>query len=387
MRLVLFFVFVSASLQAQSFLVPYNHLLPDSRKIEIQVEFLNQFDAEKETVFLLEDAFDGLYLPFYELLDFPKSSNFVLIKGRKDNEELKRGVMMTGSLDYHLAYTLYDQDQVALDIEVIRQELLGDGQVILFGYSSAAMVLQHYLSLYPQHVSRMISVNPLVFDIQKNLSFPSSVLVFPDLNFSDEQQVDFSFYANYDKENLSAKSLSKENLKEFLTFQDVLTGLANVQDIQNNIPLVVRLFEHAIALSGFQDSLNKSNLSLEVMKKMSSPLWSSFQSSNFDFYGTNYDRLLEFEGKMIVIGGAFDQLIYSKSYDVLAEYYDNCTLLLINDGHGLQQALKLTSFKELINSFITNDTSGKVAAYKKLSEEKFIFEKYHEGSFKIPPLF
>lgn len=368
-------------------MVPYNHLLPDSRKIEIQVEFLNEFDDEKETVFLLEDAFDDLYLPFYELLDFSESSNFVLIKGRKDNEELARGVMLSGVLDYQLAYKLYNQDQVARDIEVIRRELLGDGQVILFGYSSAAMVLQHYLSLFPQRVKRMISVNLLVFDVQKNLSFSSSGLSFPDLNLSDEQHVDFSYYANFYKDDLSRKAASKENLIEFLTFQDVLTGLANLQDIQNNIPLVVRLFEHAIALSGFQDSLNKSNLSLEVMKKLSSPLWSSYQSSNFDFYGTNYDRLLEFDGKMILIGGAFDHLIYSKSYDVLAEYYSNCTLLLINDGHGIQQALKLTSFKELVNSFITNDTAGKVAAYKKLSEEKFIFEKYYEDSFKVPPRF
>lgn len=387
MRLALIFVFFISKLNAQSFQVPYDHQLPNSRKIEIHVEFLNQFDADRETVFLLEDAFDKLFMPFDELVDFSMSSNFVLIKGRKDNEQLNKRVMLTGSPDYQLAYTLYNQDQVARDIEVIRKELIGDEQVILLGYSSAAMVLQHYLSLFPQHVSRIISVNPLVFDIQKNLSFPSSALSFPDLKLSDEQMVDFSFYANFDRENLDRKSLSKENLMGFLTFQDLLTGVSTIQDSTSNIPLMVRLFEHAIALSGLQDSGQKINPGLEVMKKLSSPLWSSYQSSNFDFYGTNYDKLLEFEGKMVLIGGAFDHLIYSKSYDVLAEYYANCTLLLINDGHVLQQALKLTSFHELINAFITNDTSGKVAAYKKLSEEKFIFEKYYEGSFKVPPLF
>ena len=387
MRLVLLFVFISASLQAQSFLVPYNHLLPDSRKIKIQIEFLNEFDAEKETVLLLEDAFDDLYLRFDELLDFSESSNFVLIKGRKDNEELKRGVLLSGSPDFQLAYTLYNQDQVARDIEVIRKELIGGEQVILLGYSSAAMVLQHYLSLFPQHVSRMISVNPLVFDIQKNLSFPSSVLVFPDLKLSDEQQVDFSFYANYDRENLGGKSLSKENLIGFLTFQGFLTGLSTIQDSTSNIPLMVRLFEHAIALSGLQDSGQKINPGLDVMKRWSSPIWDAYQNSNFDFYGTNYDRLLQFQGKMTLIGGAFDQLIFSKSYDVLAEYYANCTLLLLRDGHGLQQALSLPAFQELVNACITNNTAGKIAAYKKLSDDNFIFEKYYEGDFKAPPLF
>ncbi|MCE7054078.1 alpha/beta hydrolase [Algoriphagus sp. AGSA1] len=387
MRLVLFFIFVSASLQAQTFLVPYNHLLPDSRKIGVQVEFLNEFDSERETVFLLEDAFDELYLSFNELLDFSESSNFVLIKGRKDNDELKRGVIHSGNLDYQLAYKLFNQDQVARDIEVIRQELLGNKQVILFGYSSAAMVLQYYLSLFPQHVKRMISVNPLVFDIQKNLSFPYSGLSFSDIKLSDVQSFDFGYYANFNKGILSKKALSKENLMVFLTLQDVLMGLAKGEDIESNIPLMVRMFEHAIALSGLQDSEQKSNPSLDVMKKLSSSLWSAYQSTNFDFYGTNYDRLLEFEGKMILIGGAFDHMIYSKSYDVLAEYYANCTLLLLHDGHGLQQALKLTSFHELVNAFITNDTAGKISAYKKLSEENFIFQKYYEGAFKVPPPF
>lgn len=386
MRLVLLLLFISTSLQAQSFLVPYNHQLPNSREIEIHVEFINKFDAERETVFLLEDAFDELFISFDQLLDFSESSNFVLIKGRKNSEELKRGILNSGKPDFQLAYRLYNQNQVAQDIEVIRKELLGDKQVVLLGYSSAAMVLQHYLSLYPENVSRIISVNPLVFDIQKNLSFPPSGLSFSDLKLSDEDKVDFSYYANFDRENQGWKSLCKENLMGFLTFQHVLTGLATNQNLACNLPSMVRLFEHGIALSGLQDSLHKTSLSLEVMKNWSKPLWSAYQNNNFPFYGTNYDRLLEFEGKMILIGAAFDQLIYSKSYDVLAEYYPNCTLLLIKDGHGLQRALGLLSFNELLNVFVTNDTAGKVAAYEKLSKENFIFEKYYEGAFKVPPL-
>ncbi|WP_057939507.1 alpha/beta fold hydrolase [Algoriphagus resistens] len=385
MRLILLFLVISASLQAQPFLVPYDHQLPNSRKIEIQVEFINGFDSGKETVFLLEDSFDELYLPFIGLLDLTESSNFVLIKGRKDNEQLKKGVMLSGSPDYRLAYKLYNQDQVARDIEVIRKELLGNEQMILLGHSSAAMVLQHYLSLFPEHVKRMISVNPLVFDIQNNLNFPSAELSFPDVKLSAEQKVDFSYYANFDSEN--QKFSSKENLMGFLTFQDLLSGIAATQLIAGNLPLVVRLFEHGIALSGLQDSLQKANPRLEVLKKWSGPLWGEYESSKFAFFGTNYDRLLEFEGKMILIGAALDRMIYSKSYDVLAEYYSKCTLLLLNDGHGLQQALGFPAFNELVTAFITNDTAGKVAAYEKLYEGNFILEKYDEGAFKVPPLF
>lgn len=386
MRLVLFFVFVSASLQAQSFLVPYNHLLHDSRKIEIQVEFLNEFDAEKETVFLLEDAFDELYLPFYELLDFPKSSNFVLIKGRKDNDELKRGVMLSGSPDYQLAYTLYNQDQVARDIEVIRQELIGDEQVILLGYSSAAMVLQHYLSVFPQHVNRMIIVNPLAFDIQKNLGFPEFGLSFSDLKLSPEQLFDFNYYSNFNSEKPNLKSEGFSSLISFLTFQNLFKGFSKKTRNEIDFPLQVRLFEHSIALSGLQDE-SKKNPNFELMKKWIGPIWKIYLETNFPVFGTNYDDLLDFQGKVILIGGAFDQLIYPKSYDILAEFYSNSTLLLLKDGHALQKTSGNQGLNELIEAFITNDFEQKIAAYQKLSGANLIFEKYNEGDFKIPPPF
>lgn len=387
MRLVLLFVFISASLQAQSFLVPYDHHLPDSRKIEIQVEFLNGFDEEKETVFLLEDAFDELFIQLNGLLVFSESSNFVLIKGRKNNEELRRGVMYSGVPNHQLAYTLYNQDQVARDIEVIRKKLLGDKQVILLGYSSSAMVLQHYLSLYSEQVSRMICLNPLVFDIQKNLSFPQFDLSFPAMKLSQEQIVDFNYYSNFDRENPDRKNLSRDNLLEFLTFQDILTGFSGKESIENDFALQVRLFEHSLALSGFQSSSQKPNPNFDLLKKLSWPIWNSYLNTNFPIFGTNYDRLLDFQGRMVLIGGAFDQLIYPKSYDILAEFYSKCTLLLLKDGHGLQKSIGYQGMTELLEAFITNDVSKKVAAYRALSDVNLIFEKYNEGDFKIPPPF
>lgn len=387
MRLVLFFVFISTSLQAQSFWVPYDHHLSNSRKIEIQVQFLNQFDGARETVFLLEDAFDELFLPFDQLLDFSESSNFVLIKGRKNNEELKRGVMLSGSPDYDLAYKLYNQDQVARDIELIRSELLGDKQVILLGYSSSAMVLQHYLSLFPQHVSRMVSVNPLVFDIQKNLGFPELGLSFSDLKLSPEQAFDFNYYSNFDSQKPSIKRLGFSSLLSFLTFQDLFKGFSEKKPGNTDFALMVRMFEHSIALSGLQDESKKTNPNFELMKKLSGAMWEKYKETNFPIYGTNYDDLLSFQGNMILIGGAYDQVIYPKSYDILAEFYTNSTLLLLKDGHALQKTVRDHALKDLFEAFTTNDFKKKISVFQKLSELNLIFEKYHEGDFKIPPPF
>lgn len=369
----------------QEILVPYNHLLPDSRKIEIKVEFLNEFDSEKETVFLLEDAFDDIYLPFYELLDFSESSNFVLIKGRKDNEELKSGVMHTGKPDYQLAYRLYNQDQVARDIEVIRKELLGEKEVILLGYSSSAMVLQHYLSLYPEQVSRMISVNPLVFDIQKNLSFPKNEISFLGFQLNQKQLFDFNYYSNFERYNLTKeqlKTLSENSLIQVLSYRDLLSGVSHKQDIENDIPLLVRVFEQAIAFSGMQGD-SQTNPNFQLLRELSSPIWERYEESHFPFYGTNYDQILNFQGKLILIAGAYDQLIFPKSYDVLAELYSNSTLLLLKDGHALQRVSSQGLLSEVVDSFIQNDFDSKVKVYKKLVESNLIFEKYREGEFGI----
>lgn len=387
MRLALLFIIFISKLHAQQVLVPYDHHLPYSRKIEIQVEFLNEFDTDRETVFLLEDAFDELFIPFQQLLDFSESSNFVLIKGRKNNEELKRGVMHSGKPDYQLAYRLFNQDQVARDIEVIRKELLGDKQVILLGYSSAAMVLQHYLSLYPQRVSRMISVNPLVFDIQKNLGFPEFNLSFPTLKLSSAQLFDFSYYSNFNRQISSAKSASSSSLIGFLSYRDVLRGFSHKTDFETDFALQIRLFEHSISLSGFQNTSQKPNPNFDLMKKWSEPIWNTYLETNFPVFGTNYDDLLDFQGKVILISSAFDQLIYPKSYDILAEFYSNSTLLLLTDGHALQKTSGNQGLNELVEAFIANNFKQKIAAYKKLSGANLIFEKYNEGEFKIPPLF
>lgn len=387
MRLALIFVFFVSGLNAKPLLVPYDHHLPDSRKIEIQVEFLNEFDTERETVLLLADAFDELFLPFDELLDFSESSNFILIKGRKSNEELRRGVMHSGKPDYQLAYKLYNQDQVARDIEVVREELLGDGQVVLLGYSSAALVLQHYVSLYPQHVRRMISVNPLAFDVQKNLGFPEFGLSFPAMEFGLEQLVDFCYYSNFDREIPTRKSAANSSMLGFLTFRDILTGFSGKEKAGNDFALMVRLFEHSIALSGLQNENQKTNPIFTLMKELSLPIWEAYMKTDFPIFGTNYDELSNFVGKTILIGGAFDQLIYPKSYDILAELYSDPTLLLLRDGHALQKTAGDQGLNALIEAFITNDFDSKIAAYKKLADSNLIFEKYNDGDFKVPPLF
>lgn len=387
MRLVLFFLLVTTTLQAQSYLVPYDHHLPNSRQIEIKVQFLNDFEEGRETVLILEDAFDELFMSFYERMNSTESSNFVVIKGRKNSAELKSGIIQSETPDYGLAYRLFNQDQVARDIEVVRKKLLGDSKVILLGYSSSAIVMQHYLSLFPQNVSRMITVNPLVFDIQKNLGFSDFGLSFPSLKLNQKLQFDFSYYSNFDRERDNTKNKDLNKLLLFLRFSELLPGLSNKEDNEIDFALQVRLFEHSLALLGMQNELKKPNPNFGLLKSWSSPIWDSYMKTRFPVFGTNYDELLDFQGNLILIGGAFDQLIYPKSYDILAEFYTNSTLVLLKDGHALQKTIGDRGLNALLEAFISDDFEKKIGAYSNLKKANLIFEKYNDGVFKVPPHF
>ncbi len=371
-------------------LVPFNHHLKGSKSITIEVELLNGFRNERSTAFLIEDAFDQIFENENQFIPTSESLNIVLIKGRKDNEELKKAVSQHGVPDIKLAYQLYNQDQIARDIEIIRKELLGEKKVVLFGYSSSATILQYYISLFPEQVERGVFLNPLIFDIQKNLSFPRSDLSVPEFKLSEEQIFDFNYFSNFQSHPISKEQFEKESknsLIQFLTFKDCLGGFGDLPIKENDFALTVRLFEHSLAISDLQPNGVYENEIFRMLKKRSKPLWEAYSESNFLVHGTNYDKILEFEGKVTLIGGAYDQLIYPKSYDALAEFYSNSTLLLIKDGHAFQKTISAGVLNLLIEAFVEDDIEKKLKAYSDMTEQNFLFKKYKEGDFKIPPPF
>lgn len=371
-------------------LVPFDHHLKDSKKIEISIEYLNGFDPKKETVFLLEDSFDKQFVQLYELLDFPTSLNFIWINGRQSNESIIKDIEFSGDPDYSLAYRILNQDQIARDIELVRKEILGDQKVILFGFSSAATVLQYYLSLFPEHVKRAVFINPLVFDVQKNLSFPKSSSRFLGDKLRADQLFDFNYYANFQSINNSRKEVqlaSTNNLIQFLTFQNLLDGVSRNSSHGKNYPLLVRIFEHSLAMSDLQNVDEQNDIYGDFLKRKSEVMWRVYSESNFKVFGTNYDKIREFSGKVILIGSVYDQLIYPKSYDALAEFFSDCTLLLLNDGHALQKIVSANMMTPLLTAFLEDDVAKKIEVYNNLSEGDHLFRNYKEGRFKIPPPF
>lgn len=386
-QIILIFAFTQFS-GSQKFEVPFDHHVSDSRKIEIEVEFLNIFDPRRETVFILEDAFDDLFEPLIELLHLSDSINFVTIKGRKSNGDLKKSVDGSGAPDYQLAYKLFNQDQVARDIEVIRNELVSDSQIVLLGFSSSAMILQHYVSLFPQKVNRVVFINPMLFDVQENLGFPKQGIICQENELSKDQMFNFSYYNNFPRLSNGEREQSKsaqKSLSRFLAFEDKILGLNEVLPTYKNYPLLVRMFEHSLAGSGLLNEKFNKESNIGILYEKSMQLWEVYSESNFTIFGTNYDNLKNFQGKLTLIGGAYDNLIYPKSYDALAEFYSNSTLLLVKDGHALRNVINDQILKSLVMAFLLDNTRGKLEIYKKMSTQDLIFKKYYEGVFSLFP--
>lgn len=71
--------------------VPQDHNLPESKTIRIAIEYLNDFDPGKETVLMIEDAFDQEFRGLNIENGLTATFNFVLIKGRKSSRTFRNG--------------------------------------------------------------------------------------------------------------------------------------------------------------------------------------------------------------------------------------------------------------------------------------------------------
>lgn len=104
-------------------------------------------------------------------------------------------------------------------------------------------------------------------------------------------------------------------------------------------------------------------------------IWKQFERIPFSVYGVNYDRGLNFTGKVLIVGAVHGKMLSRFCYDVLAEFYLNSTLLLIRDGHSFGKLGGSMLHNNLIRSFINNDIKEKVSVYQLLQDEGLLFNK------------
>ncbi|WP_026955358.1 alpha/beta fold hydrolase [Algoriphagus vanfongensis] len=387
--LYFFFLYTGMVLQ-ESFdevSVPLNHHLSDSKSITIEVEYLTSFDARKETVFLIEDAFD-LAFRGVEITDrLSGSFNFVLIRGRKSSKELSKWLGRNGDVNYAEAYSLLNQDQVVRDIEVVKKRLVGDQQVHLLGYSASGLTMLRYATMFPDQVRSILVFSPLLFEVQNNLSFWTYTNQIDKLNqeYSSKFIRDFAWYSSYDFEGFASQESRKLMELACLDFMKKKPFYPVPEANELNLAFQVRAFELSFGIKS-QFSTSESPI-FNALLQESGAFWDEYNRSSFSVFGINYDSGLDYSGKLTIIGSAFDLLVSQKSYDVLAEFFPNRTLILLNDAHSFARLQSSGLTSDLINAFISDGFDKKVKVYSDLEYQHLIYKKSDNRKFPIPKMF
>jgi pimeloyl-ACP methyl ester carboxylesterase len=374
--LALFFIPISETIQ-----VPLDHADPESRKITIRYHFENQFDIRKETIFTIEDPIDEVYQNF-ELSNSIKSEfNWVRISGRYFSEDLEKFITENSQGNWDKIYHWLNQNQVAKDIELIRNQILGDGKVMLIGYSSSSASFLQYLSIYPNNVNKLVCINPLLLDIQTNLSFWSLSESFKNQStlLSDAEFFDFAYQSSTDYFNIPESkrdSLISNSLKEF---KEQKSDSILYSD---HFPMsfAVRSFEHTLGLEQKGNSFDPIS---NYFREKSEPIWANYSQQKFPLIGINYDVGLSFKGEVMIIGGAYNLLINPKVADVLAEFFPKSTMIMFRDGHSLQKIWEEKDFSNLLLAFLKNDFNMKVKAYQSLADLNLLFLKKNYNSIQV----
>lgn len=355
--------------------VPIDHANSQSRKIKISFTLEIPFDEKKETVFLFKDPVDEVYGGFQVSPIISENYNLVTIKGRYESKDLMEFLQSFHSNDWEVAYKYLNQWQVARDIEFIRRELLGDKQVSLIGFSSSAALFHYYQAHFPARIKIFISLSPLLLDIQENLSFWKQIGFIDSerLTLENSQLTDLAFYAHQDF--FTTRSTEIDSLLPLALEESSLKpGIRNAENL--SVSLQVRLFELS------QNTSPKDKV-IMGFRLNSSPIWETFESNSFEVFGQRYDENSKFLGKLLLVGGAFNLLQNPKSFDALAEFYPNSTLVILKDGQSLTKFFNSPVFPSILTAFLEDNTSKKIGTYAELRSRDLLFSEKEYNSIKV----
>jgi pimeloyl-ACP methyl ester carboxylesterase len=336
---------------------------------------MHPYDKQKETILLIEDPLDKYFQESIDLQPLADEFNIVNIKGRNEADAILKIINSTGIINWAKAYQWLNMDQQARDIELVRKDLPGDRPVHLIGFSGAAAYLHYYLGLFPENVKSLISFNPLLFDLQKNLNLSNPSQCLEPIPLENTSYLDFLWYNN--SENLCKEKTGTEDIDlafyTYLKWRFLLPSI--VEADAADIALKIRLFEHSYGLTYNAAFHSAESKIAKWMMLESNEIWKQFERHPFSVYGVNYDRGLDFSGKVLIVGAVHDKLLSRFCYDVLAEFYLNSTLLLIRDGHSFGKLGGSMLHTNLIRSFINNDIKEKVSVYQLLQEKGLLYNK------------
>jgi hypothetical protein len=227
----------------------------------------------------------------------------------------------------------------------------------------------------------MISISPLFFDVEENLSFWNQFSFIEGKTgyLSGDQRLDFAYNSQNDFFNSSKSEIDSLLVMALNQFKsDKRSAFTELQF--NSISLRVRAFELIYHTATSSETISKT---LESFLRIASPIFEALKEKPFLVYGLNFDKGQEFEGKVVLIGGAFDLLLNPKTLDVLAEFYPNSTLIQLKDGHALRVFQCSPYYSDFLEAFISNRQASKIKVYQTIKEADMLFLKSDYNSIRV----
>jgi pimeloyl-ACP methyl ester carboxylesterase len=335
----------------------YNN--PKKGKSEISVISLMPFDTEKETILVVTDAFSDYADKANYFDSYSPNFNILTIKHRGAYKSFEQKARKEAESDLCNAYTLFSAFQYVNDIESIRSFLLGDKQVLLFGEGSAASLIHQYAAMYGQHLGKFVTLDPIVVDINMAMGYHRSFESFNGLfkEIPETRQVESN--AHSDESN----GFAQNNQEYINTYREV--------DF-DNLSQKIRLYELALPyLLELGSKVEEPLLEFDILS-----LVGKIDCPQFTFSGTNYDNLLKFPGKGIIISSAGSVKSDHRVSQILAEYYQHCSLLLVNDSSTISLLKNSNDLSDYLHAFFAGDIDAMVVLYDKLLEAKIIYRGY-----------
>ncbi|AFL82889.1 hypothetical protein Belba_0221 [Belliella baltica DSM 15883] len=356
-------------------LMPLDHNDVNSVKIKGEYLFKDGFDSRKKTVVVMSDGLDRCFTNHFQQLGFSDKYNVVYFLGRSGSDEISRLVNYNGQTNWSNAYKWLNLDQQAKDLELFRNEVLGGENFHLFSYPSASGIALHYLSVFPNQVSKVLAINPLLFDLQKNMNFRPFEIAISEFSqdFINEKWMKFAWYMGREKPLYEGKIERNDILSKIYQFNLWGFLIPDVPEVKSlSLAVKVRLFEHSRNYLYDFDESKPTPKVVKWMKKSSKEVWDAFDRQPSRFIGMHYDLLTRFTGEMMIVCSSQNLIINPKTFEGLAEFIQNPTMLYINDAHALQKFYGQAEWPLVIQSFFDNDVQGKIQAFKNLQTKGLI---------------
>ncbi|WP_114748544.1 hypothetical protein [Pleomorphovibrio marinus] len=353
----------------------YDHENPEAGSSEIIVFAQQPFNKKQETILVVGDPFSAYFgnscLPMDKFMGF----NVLYVQDRGRQPSFINIVTQDNEINWDRALTIFSSFQYANDIELIRRKLLGGRKVFLFAQSSSAYLVHQYISLFPQNTARFVTLEPTLNDLQTAMGiYRHTKIENPYLNELDAHlKIDFYHYST---STVIRKNSQSELLASIEKVKNSKGFYGSEIDHSTDVALCVRAFEHIYPY--LQDSvlptsefsfLNtwKLNLSLPIIKRL--------PAIDFSLHGINYDQLRYFRGKGLLIAGKNSLITDHRVVEILAEHFQDCTLLLLNDSHFLTTLKEEESFIPFVSAFFNEDVDTMIEIYERLKKRGLVYKK------------